>query len=89
MRQSTRETYSEHRRSILECIEYYEKQNEPKGVAHCKKTLADSDRIQTRDTKKRIKSELLILLDLHDREKVLQILKDALNETMVEGVMSA
>jgi len=84
-----RKEYAEHRQSILECIDYYEKNNEPKGVAHCKKTLVDSDRIQTRETKKRIKSELMILLDLHDRERILQILKDALDEIVVEGVMSA
>lgn len=86
---STREQYAEHRQSILECIQYYEENNEPKGVKYCKKTLADSDRIQTRQTKDRIKRELIILLDLHDRERIIQILKDALDEIIAEEVMSA
>lgn len=86
---SIREEYAEHRQSIVECIEYYEGSGEPRGVRYCKRTLADSDRIQTRETKARIKSELLILLDLHDREKVCQIIEEALNELTIAKVMES
>lgn len=86
---SIREKYAEHRRSILECIEYYEGSGEPLGVQHCKKTLADSDRIQTRETKQRIKSELIILLDLHGRERVCQIVEEAINELTIAEVMES
>jgi hypothetical protein len=86
---SYREKYAEDRRLILENLKYYQEENEPKGVAYVQGTYDKTIHIQTRDTLRRIRSELQILLDVHSEEYTAALVNRLLEELLVEQVMGS